>query len=283
MKLSNEERDVIHAEVTREYNVSPLAVERGYVYIPGRNAMEEIDGCLRYLNPGSTLLDVGTGMAIVPRFIKKLGCRVVSIDNPLSGSDAAANAELAGIETLSCDIIQEPIPLPDASVDCINFGDVIEHLLHSPRPAIREFWRVLKPGGACIATTPNALRLSARLRLALGISNWPEIKEYYDEVYHGGHHHEYTPEEFQYVFTACGFEIEAFRLYGTVTKVAIPSMGDLQSKYRGNDRTTHPLIALAKMPIAALEHLVPRFRPRMLVAARKPSAAVRTTPVTVAA
>jgi hypothetical protein len=34
------------------------------------------------------------------------------------------------------------------------------------------------PNGFCVATTPNALRVSARIRLALGYSNWPKLTDF---------------------------------------------------------------------------------------------------------
>ena len=46
------------------------------------------------------------------------------------------------------------IPLDSNSVDIVFCSDVIEHL-EDPRQAFREIHRVLKPGGAFIAWTPN--------------------------------------------------------------------------------------------------------------------------------
>jgi SAM-dependent methyltransferase len=47
------------------------------------------------------------------------------------------------------------LDLPDASVDCVTFQEVIEHL-EAPGQAIKEINRVLRPGGTLIVTTPNA-------------------------------------------------------------------------------------------------------------------------------
>jgi SAM-dependent methyltransferase len=52
----------------------------------------------------------------------------------------------------------DAIPLADSSADLVLLGHVIEHLYH-PMLVLREIARVLKPGGALVATTDNALML----------------------------------------------------------------------------------------------------------------------------
>ncbi len=65
----------------------------------------------------------------------------------------------------------EPLPYPDARFDLLTATEVIEHLEHY-RETLREFFRVLQPGGLCILTTPNVLNLNSRLRyLWFGFAN----------------------------------------------------------------------------------------------------------------
>lgn len=47
------------------------------------------------------------------------------------------------------------LDLPDESVDCVSFQEVIEHL-EGAAVAIKEINRVLRPGGVLVVTTPNA-------------------------------------------------------------------------------------------------------------------------------
>ncbi len=57
----------------------------------------------------------------------------------------------------------EPLPYADASFDVVTATEVIEHL-EDYRQVLREIYRVLKPGGVCILSTPNILNLNSRLR-----------------------------------------------------------------------------------------------------------------------
>ena len=54
----------------------------------------------------------------------------------------------------------ESVPFRDAQFDGLFAGEIIEHVLDARR-TLREWWRVLKPGGVAIITTPNRERLVA--------------------------------------------------------------------------------------------------------------------------
>jgi len=53
----------------------------------------------------------------------------------------------------------EAIPLPDASIDVITSEHIAEHL-QDPQAVLREAYRLLRPGGKFIFTTPNLLSYS---------------------------------------------------------------------------------------------------------------------------
>ena len=55
------------------------------------------------------------------------------------------------------------VPFGDAQFDAVFAGEVIEHVT-DVRQTLREWWRVLKPGGVAIITTPNKERLVAVAR-----------------------------------------------------------------------------------------------------------------------
>jgi SAM-dependent methyltransferase len=61
------------------------------------------------------------------------------------------------------DLNVEKIPFSDGYFDLVTCTEVIEHLEHY-RESIREMYRVLKPGGTLVITTPNILNLKSRVR-----------------------------------------------------------------------------------------------------------------------
>lgn len=58
---------------------------------------------------------------------------------------------------------EQSLPYADASFDILTATEVIEHL-ERYRYVLREMFRVLKPGGSIILSTPNILNLNSRLR-----------------------------------------------------------------------------------------------------------------------
>jgi 2-polyprenyl-3-methyl-5-hydroxy-6-metoxy-1,4-benzoquinol methylase len=90
--------------------------------------------------------------------------------------------------------------LPAASYDaCLAMG-VIEHLPHTPRPALEAINRVLRPGGILVLDTPNLAYLYNRQKLARGESLLcPIALQYYTEIPYEGHHREYTLAEVRWM------------------------------------------------------------------------------------
>lgn len=274
MNLADVEIKRRYLDASREYNNTPLAMRDGWVHQPTYFGLMELSALVKYLPPHGSLIDIGTGKAIVPRVAHKLGARVMTLDSlEAAGTSAIENARIAGIEGHFCDVARTPIPAEASSVDCVYFADVIEHLVHSPRPVIREIFRVLKPGGVCIATTPNAVRLTVRLKVLMGYSNWPNIRDYFSKDFHSGHHHEYTADEFKHVFSAGGFEIIEFELHeDRLRHVRIGGVEDMQTQDRSRStRTSEPMLARLERGILLLTtSLFPQLRSSMLLVARKP-------------
>jgi 2-polyprenyl-3-methyl-5-hydroxy-6-metoxy-1,4-benzoquinol methylase len=67
------------------------------------------------------------------------------------------------------------IDLPDASQDIILAGELVEHVVY-PHDFVEEVYRVLKPNGIFIGSTPNALRYDKRIQFVFG----KDPKEYSD-------------------------------------------------------------------------------------------------------
>lgn len=70
---------------------------------------------------------------------------------------------LEGVPILQVNLNQTGLPYEDQQFDIITCSEVIEHL-ENYRALIRETYRVLKPGGLLVLTTPNVLNLKSRVR-----------------------------------------------------------------------------------------------------------------------
>jgi SAM-dependent methyltransferase len=116
---------------------------------------------------GGSFLDIGchTGekTVVLQRFLAA---------KPAIGVDfecaALSEARRRGIPCAAIDLNQKAIlPFPDTSFDCIHAGEVIEHL-YSPDLLLREIYRLLKPAGYAVITTPNLASWRNRIILLLG-------------------------------------------------------------------------------------------------------------------
>ena len=108
---------------------------------------------------GRDVLEIGCGRG-------ELACELASADPPPAhvfaadfahaavrlGRQRALARGVSGVSWLVANV--QHIGLPDASVDTVISCETIEHL-PDPVQALREFHRVLRPGGRVILTTPN--------------------------------------------------------------------------------------------------------------------------------
>lgn len=130
---------------------------------------------LRYLaerlTPGNVLLDVGSHALHFSMAARALDLEVWGADIEYFAKHPVVERRRvhAGIRDIRvCDLQRPCIPYDDGFCDVLVFAEALEHLNFNPLPVIREFRRVLKPGGILILTTPNALRLGSRLRFLRG-------------------------------------------------------------------------------------------------------------------
>lgn len=68
------------------------------------------------------------------------------------------------------------LPFPDGEFDALYAGEIMEHVI-DPGGAVREWKRVVRPGGLMIVTTPNAGRLLNRVNREREVVNPEHINE----------------------------------------------------------------------------------------------------------
>lgn len=115
-----------------------------------RTSGETLETWLRAeLSPASRVLDVGCGRGGVLEVCWREVALPVGLD-PDWASLAERRAPLPVVCGWGC-----PLPFANASFDVVLMVWVLEHL-PDPHAVLSEVARVLRPGGACLALTPNA-------------------------------------------------------------------------------------------------------------------------------
>ncbi len=105
------------------------------------------------VNCEALFIDVGCGRGDYLSWLRNLGWKVIGIE---PHPDAADSAESKGIPVIRKGLLEAR--LPDECAQYISMIHVIEHFF-DPSSAVRECWRMLKPGGKLIMRTPNILSL----------------------------------------------------------------------------------------------------------------------------
>jgi SAM-dependent methyltransferase len=108
------------------------------------------------------VLEIGTTPGQFTEILRRAGYDVAGVD--LFPDQRAKLWRRLGVEVRFCNIDEQPLPYDGESFDAVVFSEVIEHLVASPLPALREMARVLRPGGRLVITTPNQFYVKSRLK-----------------------------------------------------------------------------------------------------------------------
>jgi 2-polyprenyl-6-hydroxyphenyl methylase/3-demethylubiquinone-9 3-methyltransferase len=142
-----------HRELTHD-RLAPRFDELMDDYDLGRRRAVLID---RFLGPdirGKLVLDAGCGVGGVTRTLVEKGARVVAVD--IGPQLAAATKVRCGCDTVIGTL--ESLGFRSGSFDAVVSSEAIEHT-PDPLRSILELYRLVKPGGALVLSTPNRLWL----------------------------------------------------------------------------------------------------------------------------
>jgi SAM-dependent methyltransferase len=164
------------------------------------------------VTPGACLLEYGAVPLLLTAALVAEGYRLSAVDLAPRRFGGAI-AEL-GLDVRRCDVEAEPVPFADRSFDAVLFNELFEHLRIAPIFTLREAFRVLRPGGLLLLSTPNLRSFRGLRNLLLrhrghGVSGG--VYEQYDKLEqlgHMGHVREYTAREVADFLERADFQVE---------------------------------------------------------------------------
>jgi 2-polyprenyl-3-methyl-5-hydroxy-6-metoxy-1,4-benzoquinol methylase len=203
---------------------------------------------IREIGDGKKLkiLDIGCYPYHLGAALEKLGHEVWGISSP---HEPIKNKRVAilNIET-------DPFPYKDNTFDLVLCSEVVEHLPQSPLPALKEMYRVAKPGGHLLLTTPN---VSGSVHLLFRLFGHAPISgENSANAYHR-HNHEYTLNELSKLVYHAGWTVKRATHFISY------------HPFRRRNRHDNPLLWTGKFANFLAMLAVPRLRDTLLVIGQK--------------
>ena len=119
-----------------------------------------VEAALRERGASGTLADIGCGAGHLWPRLQPMFARCIGIDAVRYGGLPVE------IDFQQADLDRLPLPLADESADVVAAVETIEHL-ENPRALCRELYRIVRPGGWIVVTTPNQLSLLSLLTLVV--------------------------------------------------------------------------------------------------------------------
>jgi len=132
----------------------------------------------------SKFLDVGCGDATFTVLIAK-ACQAEEVYGIEISEKGVELARKKGVKCFQLDVDVEKFPFSDNYFDAVFAGEIIEHL-YNPDHLLAETYRVLKPKGIFVLSTPNLASIHNRIALLLGFQPFNVMVSLNNSVGHLG-------------------------------------------------------------------------------------------------
>jgi SAM-dependent methyltransferase len=155
---------------------------------------------LGLIPPGvQTVLSVGCAAGVTERLLKQRGKRVIGVD---LCEEWAREAQAYLDQVFVGDVESLSLPIPEGSVDCILYGDVLEHL-RRPEAVLRCHRKFLTDGGVVVISVPNMRFWEVVFDLAIR-GDWPYTEA---GILDATHLRVFTPRSTIRMLKGAGFEV----------------------------------------------------------------------------
>ena len=149
-----------------------------------------------------TVADIGGGAGEFTQLLRNQGYNTLLVDG---NANSVATEQKKGSDAVQADLNVGLNEIPDCSVDGAVSLEVIEHIVPAEH-LLREIFRIVKPGGFVVISTPNFSYVLDRIAYLFG----KDVKE------EGYHFRFYTKRKLRDMISAAGFEIVETQSFGGV-------------------------------------------------------------------
>lgn len=195
----------------------------------------------QWLKNSHKILDIGCNDGSEDKVYLEDGKVVHGVDISV---EAVKRANKIGVRARVLDVSSKNLPFSPSAFDAVVAGEIIEHLVDTDG-FLEKIYKVLRPGGKLIITTPNLASLGRRILLFLGKN--PFIETSLHQPVGGaapvGHLRYFTRQTLEELLRANHFEIE---------------------------KTTSDNLSLGFFSSTFLAETLPEFGWRLITLARKP-------------
>ncbi len=182
------------------------------------------------IQPNVTVLDIGCGTGAISKFlVETRGVQLLGIE---PDSERVALAQSRGINVKQ-GYFDEKTAEALGKFDAVVFADVLEHL-PDPAAALRLALKVLKPGGAVVASIPNVAHWSVRYNLLLGRFDYQPYG-----IMDATHLRWFTVKSVRNLFEMSGYTVEQIR---HTAGVLLPAYDEFPWRYFRPRRYRKPVV-----------------------------------------
>lgn len=126
----------------------------------------------KIIRPEHYIADIGCGGGqLLKKIVKRHKIQAIGYDISKKNIE---NCHKLGLDAKILDFNTDPWSIKSSLFDIVISNEVIEHLI-DPRYYLKEIFRILKPSGYLVITTPNAFNIMRRLAFLLGHHHDPSM------------------------------------------------------------------------------------------------------------